>query len=133
MSQVDQLIGLKIKTRRNALRLSQTGLAEAIGVRFQQVQKYESGANRVSASRLLSIAKALNVPVAFFFQGLDALPEENGSTAISGRATPSINALPNPVTAEMVALLESLPTEQQQAVMAFLRSLAQTAVKESVA
>jgi len=64
---VDRVIGARIKSRRIALKISQTALAEAVGVRFQQVQKYESGANRVSASRLFSIADTLGVPVAYFF------------------------------------------------------------------
>ena len=71
MTNIDVLIGARIKGRRIALKISQTKLAEAVGVRFQQVQKYESGANRVSASRLLMVAETLGVPISYFFQGLD--------------------------------------------------------------
>ena len=68
---VDRYIGLKIRLRRRELGLSQEALAAAVGVRFQQLQKYESGANRVSASRLFEIARVLRTPAAFFFEGVD--------------------------------------------------------------
>ncbi|THD80656.1 MAG: XRE family transcriptional regulator [Phenylobacterium sp.] len=68
---VDRYIGLKIRLRRRQLGLSQDALAQAVGVRFQQLQKYESGANRVSASRLFEIARALRAPAGFFFEGVD--------------------------------------------------------------
>ena len=52
--------------------MTQQQLAEQVGIKFQQIQKYETGANRVSASRLWDISEALDVPVSFFFEGLDA-------------------------------------------------------------
>ena len=58
--------------RRLLLGMNQDGLAKAIGLTFQQVQKYERGANRISASRLADVAKVLDVPIAFFFSGLPA-------------------------------------------------------------
>ncbi|MEY8842737.1 helix-turn-helix domain-containing protein, partial [Cribrihabitans sp. XS_ASV171] len=61
MNEVDVTVGQRIKARRMALGMSQADLGDAVGVRFQQVQKYESGANRVSASRLWSIAEVLGV------------------------------------------------------------------------
>ena len=67
---VDVHVGLVIRQRRKALGRSQEALAEAIGVSFQQVQKYERGANRVSASMLWEIARALRCKVADFFSGL---------------------------------------------------------------
>lgn len=69
---VDRHVGALIRVRRKALRFSQEALANAIGVTFQQVQKYERGANRVSSSKLFEIAQTLNVPLATFFEGLDA-------------------------------------------------------------
>lgn len=50
--------------------MTQQQLAQAVGIRFQQIQKYESGANRISASRLWDLAKALDMPISFFFEGL---------------------------------------------------------------
>src|SRR5580700_9680470 len=67
---VDAHIGQKIRTRRNLLGLSQTELADAAGITFQQIQKYEKGANRVGASRLQQFSEALGVPPSYFFDGL---------------------------------------------------------------
>lgn len=66
---VDVEVGARVRDRRRALGLSQTALAEAVGVTFQQIQKYERGANRMGASRLQQIGDALKVPPAFFFDG----------------------------------------------------------------
>ena len=65
----DKYVGNRVRTRRLALGLSQTKLADAVGVTFQQVQKYEKGRNRISASRLSQIAHTLQVSVSFFFEG----------------------------------------------------------------
>jgi transcriptional regulator with XRE-family HTH domain len=67
---VDRHVGLRIRMRRKELGVSQERLAEALGITFQQVQKYERGANRVSASKLWEIASALKAPVAYFYDGL---------------------------------------------------------------
>lgn len=67
----DLWVGARIAARRTALGLSQTALAQAIGVSFQQLQKYETGANRISASRLHRAALALGAPVAEFFPPAD--------------------------------------------------------------
>ena len=66
-SPVDVHVGARIKLRRSLLGLSQERLGDALGLTFQQVQKYERGANRVSASRLYDLARVLDVPVSFFF------------------------------------------------------------------
>jgi transcriptional regulator with XRE-family HTH domain len=67
---VDLHVGSRIRMRRKVLGVSQEKLAEGLGLTFQQVQKYERGANRVSASKLYEIARALTAPVAYFFEGL---------------------------------------------------------------
>jgi len=66
----DAIVGLNIRTHRLARRMSQTALAEALGVTFQQVQKYEKGANRVGSGRLVKVAAALRVPVAALLAGV---------------------------------------------------------------
>jgi transcriptional regulator with XRE-family HTH domain len=66
---VDTHIGQKIRARRILLGLSQTDLANAAGITFQQIQKYEKGANRVGASRLQQFSDALGVPPSYFFEG----------------------------------------------------------------
>lgn len=67
--QIDEAVGSRIRARRAMLGMSQEKLAGAVGVTFQQIQKYESGANRVSASRLQAIADALDVRPSYFFDG----------------------------------------------------------------
>jgi transcriptional regulator with XRE-family HTH domain len=67
---VDCHVGLRVRLRRKEMGVSQERLAEALGITFQQVQKYERGANRVSASKLWEIAGALKTPVSYFYDGL---------------------------------------------------------------
>jgi len=67
-NQIDVVVGGRIRLRRKILGMSQSALAQALGVTFQQVQKYEKGGNRVSASRLQAVASVLQVPVSFFFE-----------------------------------------------------------------
>ncbi len=68
---VDVHVGKRVRHRRWMVGMTQQQLAEKVGIKFQQIQKYETGMNRVSASRLWDIAEALGVPVSFFFEGLD--------------------------------------------------------------
>src|SRR5437868_8087946 len=67
---IDRHVGLRIRMRRKELGISQERLAESIGLTFQQVQKYERAANRVSASKLWEMARALRTSIAYFFEGL---------------------------------------------------------------
>jgi transcriptional regulator with XRE-family HTH domain len=68
---MDGVLGAQLRLRRTVLGISQEKLAEQIGVTFQQIQKYENGANRISASRLFELSKILNVPVSKFFESAD--------------------------------------------------------------
>ena len=72
-NQVDRHIGSRVRARRTMLGMSQEKLADALGLTFQQVQKYEKGVNRIGASRLLHIAGILDVSIEFFFEGLPGL------------------------------------------------------------
>ncbi len=74
---VDLHVGGRVRMRRKMLGVSQERLAEALGLTFQQVQKYERGSNRVSASKLYEIARFLSAPVSYFFDGL-ADPSTSG-------------------------------------------------------
>ena len=67
---IDVHVGLQVRLRRKELKISQEKLAETLGLTFQQVQKYERGANRISASKLYEIARTLRVPIGWFFEGL---------------------------------------------------------------
>lgn len=69
-NQIDAHVGSRVRLRRQLMKMSQEKLGDELGVTFQQVQKYERGANRVGASRLYSLANVLDVPVNFFFEGL---------------------------------------------------------------
>ncbi|WP_171235459.1 helix-turn-helix domain-containing protein [Ruegeria sp. HKCCA6837] len=68
---VDVHVGKRVRHRRWLIGMTQQQLAQQVGIKFQQIQKYETGANRISASRLWDIAEALEVPVSFFFEGLE--------------------------------------------------------------
>lgn len=74
---IDAFVGSKIKLRRAVVGMSQTELATRLGITFQQVQKYEKGANRVGASRLYLISVILDVPVQSFFEGVGEFMDEN--------------------------------------------------------
>jgi transcriptional regulator with XRE-family HTH domain len=68
---VDSHVGQRLRVRRNMLGITQGDLGDKIGLTFQQIQKYERGANRISASRLFEISRALDVPITFFFENID--------------------------------------------------------------
>ncbi len=70
---IDTHLGKRLRRRRRLLGLTQQQLAGAVGVRFQQIQKYECGANRISAARLWQLSEALEVPVGYFYDGLSNL------------------------------------------------------------
>ena len=78
---IDVHVGSRIRLRRNMISMSQEKLGEALGITFQQIQKYEKGTNRVGASRLQQISKVLGVPVSFFFE--DAPGDEPASGGVS--------------------------------------------------
>lgn len=79
---VDVHVGKRIRHRRWLVGMTQQQLAERVGIKFQQIQKYETGANRVSASRLWDIADALDVPVSFFFEGIETEQAEGEASAM---------------------------------------------------
>lgn len=121
MSDVDIFVGRKIRARRTELGKSQSQLAESVGVTFQQVQKYETGVNRVSASRLWAMARDLEVPIGFFFEGIasnvadaaiDAQGEYGSRSAHDARAM------------HLVRAFQTLPEPKKRAVLAIVRSMA---------
>jgi transcriptional regulator with XRE-family HTH domain len=77
-SPVDLHVGARVRMRRKFLNMSQEGLADAINLTFQQVQKYERGTNRISSSKLYEIARTLGAPIGYFFEGLGELDEQSG-------------------------------------------------------
>jgi transcriptional regulator with XRE-family HTH domain len=75
---IDRHVGSRVRMRRVLLGMSQEKLGEALGLTFQQVQKYEKGTNRIGASRLQQISRTLNVPPSFFFDGAPLADEQTG-------------------------------------------------------
>jgi transcriptional regulator with XRE-family HTH domain len=100
---VDRHVGLRIRMRRKELNISQEKLAEALGLTFQQVQKYERAANRVSASKLFEIARALNASVAYFYEGLSVSDE------LETAGAPNLEAHAFLLTAEGAELANLFP------------------------
>ena len=84
---IDKHVGSRVRMRRMMLSMSQEKLGDALGLTFQQVQKYEKGTNRIGASRLQQIAHILQVPVSFFFEGAPNLPGQ--STGMSEAPSPA--------------------------------------------
>jgi transcriptional regulator with XRE-family HTH domain len=89
MDEIDIHLGRRLRRRRRLLGLTQQELAHACGVRFQQIQKYECAANRMSAARLWQLAAVLEVPVSYFYEGLtrDQRETKAGETAASANET----------------------------------------------
>lgn len=91
---LDVYIGTRVRMRRLMLNMSQEALSGKLGVTFQQVQKYEKGLNRISASRLFELSQALGVPVGYFYDGLDegdALVRLNGADGLQD--SPAVSPL----------------------------------------
>ena len=74
-SEIDFFVGKRLRRRRRLLGLTQQALGDMVGIRFQQIQKYECGANRISAARLFELAEALSVPIQYFYEGLSKRPD----------------------------------------------------------
>lgn len=118
---VDTEVGKRIKKRRQQLRISQTALGVAVGVSFQQIQKYERGSNRVSSSILYQVAQILGVPITYFFESLPTasstdnaalsqkahLREEFVATEEGQRLVDAFLSVPKKMRPKFIALLAS--------------------------
>jgi transcriptional regulator with XRE-family HTH domain len=100
---IDVHVGSRIRMRRQLISMSQEKLGELLGITFQQIQKYEKGSNRISASRLYYAAKTLGVPVSFFFEGL---PGTDGGDGMQENDAHS-NLMANLLTPEGVQLAKA--------------------------
>ena len=94
---VDVHVGARVRVRRTLLGMNQTKLGDAIGVTFQQVQKYESGANRISASRLFDLSRMFEVPVEYFFDDMPTAVAAGSPTQGGGKAKEPPSYEPNPM------------------------------------
>lgn len=119
---VDVHVGKRIRHRRWMNGTTQQQLADAVGIKFQQIQKYETGMNRVSASRLWDIAHALDVPVTFFFEGFD----QDQPAAESGSAMP-MDILADKEALELLRSYYAIPENQRRRLFDLARVLSEVA------
>lgn len=115
----DLHVGRRVAERRQALRYSQAELAQAVGVTFQQIQKYERGANRIAASRLWEMADFLNVDLNYFFEGLG----ETDAVARDARKAATRQ------TAEIARLSPELSPRNQKLVLDLVQQLARVSAE----
>ena len=121
---VDVHVGKRVRHRRWMVGMTQQQLAEQVGIKFQQIQKYETGMNRVSASRLWDIGESLSVPVSYFFEGIN----EDGTGAAPDEAA----ALPGDLLAdkealELVRSYYAIPENQRRRLFELARVLSDAA------
>ena len=123
---VDEHIGQRVQLRRVMMGLSQKDLAKICGVTFQQIQKYESAGNRISASRLFELSSALETPISFFFSGLPGyMPEPNRSGRVQRVSEQnSTDPLSKNESLQLINLYWKLPNaEQRKTIMKMLKAL----------
>lgn len=118
---VDVHVGKRIRHRRWMVGMTQQQLAERVGIKFQQIQKYETGMNRVSASRLWEISAALNVQPSFFFEGLGADATANAAPELPGDLLSDKEAL------ELVRSYYAIPETQRRRLFDLARVLSDAA------
>ena len=119
---VDEHVGKRIRQRRWLVGMTQQQLAQHVGIKFQQIQKYETGANRVSASRLWDIASTLDVSINFFFDGLQA---EKG-VKIQSDAMPS-DLMGDKEALDLVRSYYAIPENQRRRLFDLARVLSDVA------
>ena len=119
---VDEHVGKRLRQRRWLVGMTQQQLAEHVGIKFQQIQKYETGANRVSASRLWDIASTLDVSIDFFFDGLQA---EKG-VKIQSDAMPS-DLMGDKEALDLVRSYYAIPENQRRRLFDLARVLSDVA------
>lgn len=119
---VDVYVGKRIRHRRWMNGTTQQQLAEAVGIKFQQIQKYETGMNRVSASRLWDIANVLDVQISYFFEGLD---ENSSAGGAAGNAPGDI--LTDKEALELLRSYYAIPENQRRRLFDLARVLSDAA------
>ena len=114
---VDVHVGKRVRHRRWMVGMTQQQLGDRVGIKFQQIQKYETGANRISASRLWDIATALDTPIEFFFAGLDdgaeAVSEPAGAAEAIGLRNPT-DFLGDREALDLLRSYYAIPDEQRR-------------------
>ena len=119
---VDVHVGKRIRHRRWLVGMTQQQLAQHVGIKFQQIQKYETGANRVSASRLWDISETLEVPISFFFEGLE---REHAQQSATDSVPP--NLMGDKEALELIRSYYSIPENQRRQLFDLARVLSNVA------
>ena len=120
---VDLHVGARVRMRRKLLGVSQEKLADALGLTFQQVQKYERGTNRISASKLFEIGRFLQAPVSYFFEGVGPSSPETLTDNPSEQSMHEFLMTPEGV--ELASLLPKLAPKYRRRVLELVRTLAE--------
>ena len=123
---VDIHVGQKLRQRRWLVGMTQQELAAMVGIKFQQIQKYETGANRVSASRLWDIAEALNVPAAHFFEGMEDAADTKIENPEGKTKTPA-DLLNDKEAMDLVRSYYAIPENQRRRLFDLARVLSDVA------
>ena len=122
---VDVHVGKRVRMRRTLLGMSQEKLGDALGLTFQQLQKYEKGSNRVSASRLFELSQILDVPVSFFFEEIDA-NVENLNRSKAGMSNTAPDPMAKRETLKLVRAYYRIKDPAiRECILALARSLTQ--------
>ena len=124
---VDVHVGKRVRHRRWMVGMTQQQLGERVGIKFQQIQKYETGMNRISASRLWDIAHALGVAVAFFFEGLEESDAEMAAMAGGAETEPRGDLLADKEALELVRSYYAIPETQRRRLFDLARVLSDAA------
>ncbi len=119
---VDVHVGKRVRHRRWLIGMTQQQLAQQVGIKFQQIQKYETGANRISASRLWDIAEALDVPVSFFFDGLEETQKEG-----TGKKSIPADLMADKEALDLVRSYYAIPENQRRRLFELARVLSDVA------
>lgn len=118
---VDIHVGKRVRHRRWMVGMTQQQLGERVGIKFQQIQKYETGMNRISASRLWDIAEVLGVPISFFFEGLEGAAADATAHGMAGDLLADKEAL------ELVRCYYAIPEHQRRRLFDLARVLSDAA------
>ncbi len=116
---VDVHVGQRVRQRRLLLGMTMQELGDSVGIKFQQIQKYETGANRISASRMWDIASAMEVPVSFFFEGIDGKAPDMGK--VRGDPLNDMEAL------DLIRTYYAIPESQRRRFFDLARALGDAA------
>lgn len=125
LGEVDMHVGARIRLRRTLLGLSQMALGELVGVSFQQIQKYERGANRISAGTLHRLAEVLDTPISYFFDGFEDVDGLEGPPC--PKSADPVDIVNDPQTVKLLRAWSKVPEYSREAALELLFAIGRTA------